>query len=189
MSDVVIIGGPNGAGKTTAAKVLLPEIGIGEFVNADEIARGLSPYGPERAAMAAGRFMLERIHGLVAQGTSFAFETTCSGRAMCACCGRAEPKAWRLNLLFLWLPSPEAALDRVARRVQEGGHAVPPEIVRRRFRSGLANMKQFYLPLADEASIYDNSDRGRVLVAEKKSGADLTLHDEGRWAEIAKAAS
>lgn len=188
MKDIVILGGPNGAGKTTAAKALLPRIGIGEFVNADEIARGLSPYDAQRAALAAGRSMLERIHALVAQGTSFAFETTCSGRATEGLLRTCKAEGWRVNLLFLWLPSPEAALARVARRVQEGGHAIPPDVVLRRYRSGLSNMKHIYLPLADEASIYDNSDPGRVLIAEKKLGAELAVHDAERWTAIAGAA-
>lgn len=188
MKDVVILGGPNGAGKTTAAKALLPEIGIGEFVNADEIARGLSPYDAERAAVAAGRSMLERIRGLIAQGTSFAFETTCSGRTYLRLLQACKADGWQIALLFLWLPSPDMALARVARRVREGGHAIPEDVVVRRYRSGLSNMLRLYLPLADEASIYDNSDAGRVLIAERRSGSDLAVHDAGRWDAIERAA-
>jgi predicted ABC-type ATPase len=177
MREIVLIGGPNGAGKTTAARVLLPGIGIGEFVNADEIARGLSPLGAEQAALAAGRAMLARIHALVAQGTSFAFETTCSGRAYERLLRKCRAEGWRLTLVFLWLPSADLALDRVARRVREGGHAIPPEVVVRRFRAGLSNMMRIYLPLADQVSIHDNSDAGRVLIAGKNLGSDLTVHD------------
>jgi predicted ABC-type ATPase len=116
LKDIIILAGPNGAGKTTAAPVLLPqELGIREFVNADEIARGLSPFNAEGAALAAGRFMIERMRYLVRKEQSFAFETTCSGRAHASWLRECKAKSWRVTLLFLWLPSPQAALDRVAR--------------------------------------------------------------------------
>ncbi len=185
MKDIVILGGPNGAGKTTAAKDLLPkEIGISEFVNADEIARGLSPFDADRAAIAAGRIMLERMNELARLGQSFAFETTCSGRTHVHFLKRYKANGWRLNLLFLWLPSPKAAVMRVAERVQEGGHDIPQAVIIRRYRAGLVNMRSLYLPLADIAAIYDNSDDGRILVAEKMANASLVVHDPARWAEI-----
>jgi len=185
---IVILGGPNGAGKTTAAKVLLPEIGISEFVNADEIARGLSLFNPSEAAVTAGRLMLSRIGDLITKRESFAFETTCSGRAYGPLLNRCQQEGWSITLLFLWLPSPEMALARVARRVNEGGHSIPAEIVRRRYRNGLINMLELYLPLAEQASIYDNSDEGRVLIAERTRGSSLAVHDEGRWDAIRQAA-
>ena len=111
LKDIIILAGPNGAGKTTAAPVLLPqELGIREFVNADEIARGLSPFNAEGAALAAGRFMIERMRYLVRNEQSFAFETTCSGRAHASWLRECRAKNWRVTLLFLWLPSPQAAL-------------------------------------------------------------------------------
>lgn len=185
MKDIVIIGGPNGAGKTTAAPAVVPkELGIREFVNADEIARGLSPFNAEHAAVAAGRLMMERIHSLVRGGESFAFETTCAGRTYASWLQTCQRAGWRLTLLFLWLPSPQAALDRVARRVREGGHGVPNDVVIRRYKAGLINMRRLYLPLADVAAIYDNSDAGRVLVAERLPGAPLAIHDAARWTMI-----
>ena len=185
MKDIVILGGPNGAGKTTAAKVLLPQkIGIIEFVNADEIARGLSPFDAEHAALAAGRIMLERMNDLRHRGQSFAFETTCSGRTHANFIKRCKEEGWRVNLLFLWLPSPEAAVARVERRVREGGHAIPPDVIYRRYRAGVINMRQIYLPLADVAAIYDNSDEGRVLVAEQTPGKELAVRSPMRWAKI-----
>ena len=121
MPDIVVLGGPNGAGKTTAARVVLPEqLAIREFVNADEIARGLSPFNAERTAATAGRLMSERMRGLVRERHSFAFETTCSGRAHVGLLRRCKIARWRVTLVFLWLPSPQAALDRVAHRVPEG---------------------------------------------------------------------
>jgi predicted ABC-type ATPase len=186
LRDIVIVGEPNGAGKTTAAPAVVPrELGIREFVNADEIARGLSPFNAEGAATAAGRLMIARMRALVLSGESFAFETTCSGRAYADWLRECKRKGWRLALLFLWLPSPEAALDRVARRVREGGHSIPEHVVIRRYWAGLANMRRLYLPLADVAAIYDNSDEGRTLIAERRPNAPLVVHDVTRWSVIA----
>jgi predicted ABC-type ATPase len=188
LKDIVILGGPNGAGKTTAAHVVVPqELNIREFVNADEIARGLSPFNAEGAAMPAGRLMIERMRNLVRDGQSFAFETTCSARAYVSWLRQCKAEGWRVTLLYLWLPSPQIALDRVARRVQEGGHGIPTDVVVRRYWAGLSNMRQLYLPLADVAAIYDNSDEGRVLIAERTPEASLTVHDVTRWAMIEKA--
>ena len=188
MADIVVLGGPNGAGKTTAARVVLPEqLDIREFVNADEIARGLSPFNAERTAVTAGRLMLERMRSLVSERHSFAFETTCSGRAHVGLLRRCKGAGWRVTLVFLWLPSPQAALNRVARRITSGGHSVPDDVVIRRYWAGLANMRHLYLPLADLAFLYDNSDEGRVLIAERTPETSFFVHDTGRWAMIEKA--
>jgi len=188
LKDIVIIGGPNGAGKTTAAPAVVPrELGIREFVNADEIARGLSPFNAQHAAVAAGRLMIERMRALVRSGASFAFETTCAGRAYIPWLRGCKARGWRVTLLFLWLPTPEAALDRVARRVRQGGHGVPTDVVIRRWKAGVANMRGLYLPLSDVAVIYDNSDAGRTLIAERTLGVPLVVHDALQWAAIEKA--
>jgi predicted ABC-type ATPase len=189
VKDVIVLGGPNGAGKTTAARVLLPrEIKILEFVNADEIARGLSPFNPGGSAFAAGRLMIERIHTLVRLGESFAFETTCAGRGHIRLLQMCRAAGYRLTLVFLWLPSAEAALARVARRVREGGHAIPESVVIRRYTAGLRNMRHFYLPMANVALIYDNSDHGRVLVAGRQRGDEFIVHDTDIWKRIEEAA-
>ncbi len=188
MKDIVIIAGPNGAGKTTAAPAVVPQqLGIREFVNADEIARGLSPFNAEHAAIAAGRLMIERMRTLVRGGDSFAFETTCSGRAHASWLGKCKAAGWRVTLLYLWLPSPQAAIDRVARRVRQGGHGIPTEVVVRRYEAGLLNMRRLYLPLSDVAAIYDNSDEGRILIAERTPDAPLMVHDAARWGMIERA--
>jgi predicted ABC-type ATPase len=187
LKDIVIIGGPNGAGKTTAAAAVIPgHLGIHEFVNADEIAHGLSPFNAERAALKAGRLMIARMHDLVQAGESFAFETTCAGRAYVPWLRQCRAQGWRITLLFLWLPTPQAAVERVARRVRQGGHRIPSEVVIRRWKAGIANMRDFYLPLADEAAIYDNSDVGRILIAERTPEAPLVVYDAIRWAMIEK---
>ncbi len=188
MKDIVIIGGPNGAGKTTAAPAIVPtQLGIREFVNADEIARGLSPFNFEGAAMAAGRLMIERIQALLRGGESFAFETTCSGRAYAPWLQACKAEGWRVTLLYLWLPSPQSAVDRVARRVRLGGHGISPDVVIRRYKAGLVNMRRLYLPLADVAAIYDNSDEGRTLIVERTPEASLVVYDTPRWTMIERA--
>ena len=186
--DVVVIGGPNGAGKTTWAIRRLPEIlNIREFVNADEIARGLSPLDPEGSTIAAGRVMINRLNELVSAGHSFAFETTCSGRGHVRLLERCRAVDYRITLVFLWLPSAKRALARVAQRVSEGGHRIPSDVVVRRYASGLRNMRLSYLPLADSVFIYDNSDASDVLIAERREGAPLTVHDIFRWKQIEQA--
>ena len=188
MKGVVVLAGPNGAGKTTAAPLLLPEhLGIREFVNADEIARGLSPFNPDGSAIAAGRLMIERIHALARAGESFAFETTCAGRGHARLLRSCRAAGYKVTLMFLWLPSSEAAIARVARRVRAGGHGIPPAVVARRYVAGLRNLRHLYLPLADIGLIYDNSDGGGGLVAERREGLDLLVHDPAVWSRIEKA--
>jgi predicted ABC-type ATPase len=188
MKEIVLLGGPNGAGKTTAARVLLPEfLRLGEFLNADEIARRLSPGNPEGAAFAAGRELILRMRGNIEQESSFALETTCAGKSYLRLFEECRKVGWRITLLYFWLPSPESSIARVARRVREGGHAIPADVIRRRYHAGVFNMRQLYLPLANEAEIYDNSDSWRVLIAEKREGSTLLVHDRERWAKIAEA--
>lgn len=185
--DVVMVGGPNGAGKTTwASRHLQATLGIGEFVNADEIARGLSPLNPEAAgiAVAAGRMMLSRLNELVDAGTSFAFETTCSGRGHIRFLENCRAKGYRIHFVYLWLPSPEIAVRRVARRVSEGGHRIQEDVVVRRYYSGIRNMKNLYLPFADVAFIYENSDMESILIASRRANTRLTIHDSARWQKI-----
>ena len=118
MKDVVIIGGPNGAGKTTAANRLLPTaLELREFLNADEIARGLSPFNPEANAVPADRMMIDRIDKLVGEGRSFAFETTCAGHRQAKLLRSCRTAGYRVTFVFLWLPSSQFAVERVAQRV------------------------------------------------------------------------
>jgi predicted ABC-type ATPase len=184
MSELLVIGGPNGAGKTTAAKVLLPRFtGIVEFVNADEIAKGLSPFNPEGATLAAGRVMLERMEQLIGARASFAFETTCAGRGHAALIQRCQKLGYRVTLLFFWLPSPELAMARVAQRVSEGGHDIPPDVIRRRHGAGWRNMLDLYWPLAEDGAILDAEKSPARFIVEKRAGA-LTLHDPELWRRI-----
>lgn len=188
MKDVIVLGGPNGAGKSTTASRLLPGVlGIREFVNADEIALGLSPFNPEGSETAAGRLMIGRIRALARAGESFGFETTCAGRGHVRLLRACRDAGYRVILVFLWLPSPEAALARIARRVREGGHGIPDEVVVRRYVTGLRNMRHLYLPLAEIALIYDNSDGRGTLIAERQLGAEFHVRDPVRWNLIEEA--
>jgi predicted ABC-type ATPase len=183
--DVIVLGGPNGAGKSTAAPLLLPSLlGVNEFVNADDIARGLSPFNPEGSAVAAGRLMIERIRGLAAAGESFALETTCAGRGHARLLRDCKARGYRVVLLFLWLPSVKAALARVARRVRQGGHGVPAGVVARRYAAGLRNMRRLYLPLADTWMVYDNSDQSAGVIAELRPSGRVVVYDRARWSMI-----
>jgi predicted ABC-type ATPase len=182
MKDVVVIGGPNGAGKSTSANRILPHaLGITNFLNADEIARGLSPFDPDRAAVAAGRLLIAGIENCVRDGVSFAFETTCAGRSHVQRLKACRSNGYRITLVFLWLPSAQHALARVAQRVANGGHGIPGDIVRRRYAAGLRNMRHHFLPLADVALIYDNSGDAPLLIAEKTQRDSVTIRDATRW--------
>ena len=182
MKEAFVIGGPNGAGKTTAAPELLPtRLRVIEFINADEIARGLSPFNAEGSAIAAGRVMIERIRSLIQARQSLAFETTCAGRAHIQTLRACKEAGYRLTLIYLWLPSPEAAIKRVARRVSMGGHHIPDDTVVRRYFNGLRNVRHVYLPMVDIGLVYDNADIGGGLIAERRPGASLVVHDAERW--------
>jgi len=147
---VVVLGGPNGAGKsTTAARLLRGALSVNEFVNADTIAQGLSAYRPESAAIAAGRVMLARLRYLARIREDFAFETTLSGRGHARWLESLRAAGYRVHLTFLWLPSPDLAVARVAERVRRGGHDVPEPVIRRRFAAGLRNLVTCYLDLVD----------------------------------------
>jgi predicted ABC-type ATPase len=167
---IVIVAGPNGAGKTTFAREFLPnEAGCPTFVNADLIAAGLAPFQPETAALRAGRLMLEEIARHAADGRSFAFETTLSGLTYVRMIERWRANGYRIELFFLSLATPEAAIARVAMRVRQGGHAVPPDTIRRRFAAGLRNFRDIYRQRVDYWQLFDNSGDLPVLIEEGQS--------------------
>jgi predicted ABC-type ATPase len=161
----VIIAGPNGAGKTTfAEQFLLREADCPEFINADLIAGGLSPYAPETVAFEAGRIMLSQIRAHAKAGKSFAFETTLSGLVYAHLIPRWQSAGYRVNLVFLTVPQVEVALARIRARVAQGGHDVPEPVVRRRFERGLRNFERVYCKLVDSWARYDNSGAAPVLI-------------------------
>lgn len=158
MKKIIIIAGPNGAGKTTFAREFLPnEAGCPHFVNADLIAAGLSPFAPDVAAVKAARIMLESITELEQRGESFAFETTLSGLIYARRIRRWREAGYHVTLIFLSLPNPQMAIDRVAERVRQGGHDVPSDVIRRRFTAGLRNFEQLYRDSVDAWAMYDNA--------------------------------
>ncbi|MBI3604548.1 MAG: zeta toxin family protein [Nitrospirae bacterium] len=158
---VIVIGGPNGAGKsTTAPAILQGTLGVTEFVNADTIAVGLSGFNPEKIAFHAGRVMLERLNQLASSRENFAFETTMASKTFVPWLKKLKRSGYSIHLVFLWLPSPESAIARVAERVRLGGHNVPEEIIRRRYRSGLINFFTLYQPISNTWRFYDNSSPG-----------------------------
>ncbi|HWQ68689.1 MAG TPA: zeta toxin family protein [Patescibacteria group bacterium] len=154
----IVIAGPNGAGKTTfAGEFLLREAGVIHFVNADLIAGGLSPLRPELAARQAGRLVLSELERLAKSREDFAFESTLSGRTYLRLLNRWRAVGYRIDMVFLWLPSVQLALQRIAARVRQGGHAVPRADVVRRFDRSWTNFRGIYRPLADTWAVYDNS--------------------------------
>ncbi len=164
--NVFIVAGPNGAGKSTFARLFLPDYAdCKEFVNADLIAAGLSPFNPESLAIEAGRLMLERIDTLARSRVDFGFETTLAGRGLALLLNRLRGEGYRLNLLFLWLPNPDLAVARVGERVRTGGHSIPEPVIRRRFSRGLSHLFHLYEPILDSSLIFDNSGEEPRMVA------------------------
>ncbi len=173
-----IIAGCNGAGKTTASLTMLPEIWqCTEFVNADEIAKGISPFNPESVALQAGRIMLERIETLLKEGATFSIETTLATRSYVQLVRRAKEQGYVVKLLFFWITSPEMAKLRVAKRVSEGGHNIPSDIIERRYYSGISNFFNLYKNEVDFWTLVDNANSPRKLVADSDEIYDTELYN------------
>lgn len=171
MKKLYVISGCNGAGKTTASYTILPEIlNCDEFVNADEIAKGLSPFNPESTSIQAGRLMLNRIKSLLDKGESFAFETTLSTRSYTSFIENAKQNRYSVTLLYLWLNSEDLAIKRVQVRVKEGGHNIPENVIRRRYKNGLYNFFKLYKPIVDDWMFINNSGDSYEIIAE---GTDI----------------
>ncbi len=182
---IYIIAGPNGAGKTTFANRFLPEfVFCREFLNADLIAAGLAPYAPDSQAFRASQLMLERIHQLVDARETFAFETTLGARSYAQLIPKWRLAGYRVVLFFLWLPSAELAIARVASRVRQGGHDIPKSTIRRRFIRGLLNLRSLYQPVVDETHIYDASSLPPNLVWKLENGEEMVA-DGRKWTIIA----
>lgn len=187
MPKLYIIAGCNGAGKTTASYTVLPEmLNCKEFVNADEIAKGLSPFNPEQVSFQAGKLMLQRIKDLMDEGTDFAFETTLSTRYYVDFVKEAQSRGYFVSLLFFWLPAPEQAIERVAMRVLEGGHNISNDIIRRRYVRGLNNLVNLFIPLCDYWAIFDNSsaDNHIELIASGQKNTITKIEDFPSYQKI-----
>lgn len=183
--NLYIVCGCNGAGKTTASYTVLPEIlDCREFVNADEIARGLSPFNPESVAVEAGRLMLKRIDELLQQGASFSIETTLATRSYVNLVRRAHSLGYTVKLIFFWLRSPELAKKRVAERVANGGHSIPQEVIERRYVLGLRNLFNLFMTEVDFWIIFDNSKNPRKKIASGGKGKTTDIDDKELFKRI-----
>ena len=180
-----IIGGCNGAGKTTASFNILPDLlNCKEFVNADEIARGLSPFQPEKVSIEAGRLMLSRIDELLKSQKDFSFETTLSTRSFVSTIKKAREKEYYITLIFFWLDSIQLAKDRVKKRVAEGGHNIEEKVIERRYTSGISNLFKLYVSKVDSLLIYDNSNIESELIAEKELNGEFVIHQPTKFNQL-----
>ena len=180
-----IISGPNGAGKTTASYTVLPKIlQCKEFVNADEIARGLSPFNPDSVAIQAGRLMLERISELLQRNESFSIETTLSTRSYVHLVEKAHRQGYELTLLYFWLKSPDQAIQRVAERVAKGGHDIPKNVIVRRYREGLENLFNLYMPVVDTWLLINNGEMPRTIIATGGKEQETIVEEQEHYKKI-----
>ncbi|UOY04987.1 zeta toxin family protein [Muricauda sp. SCSIO 64092] len=185
MKNLYIIAGPNGAGKTTASYTILPEIfNCDEFVNADEIARGLSPFNPDEVAIQSGKMMVRRIKELLHEGKSFAIETTLATKSHVSLIEQARSNGYTITLLFLFLDSIELAIERVGIRVKEGGHDIPKDVIARRYERGLNHLFNRYLPIVDEWSMVNNSKEGFSTIARGLIDGTLIEVDKNVWRQL-----
>jgi predicted ABC-type ATPase len=181
MPNLYIIAGCNGAGKTTASMTILPEIlDCPEFVNADEIAKGLSPFHPEKVAFEAGRIMLNRMNHLLENGEDFAFETTLSARSYVSFVKKAQRLGYKVTLLFAFLENVELAKQRVAERVRKGGHNIAVAVVERRYFAGLKNFTNLYRDICDEWIVFDNS-KELQIVAQGNFNTSIEIYNAQIW--------
>jgi predicted ABC-type ATPase len=183
--NLYIISGCNGAGKTTASFTILPEmLNCKEFVNADEIAKGLSPFQPESVSFQAGRIMLERIEELTKSGVDFAFETTLTTLSYLNTIKIAKEKGYAVTLLFFWLNDVKLAIERVKTRVSEGGHNIPEDVIRRRYFRGIYNLSNKFMELCDFWIVIDNSSRPFNFIAEGQGSLEIKVYNDVVWQQI-----
>jgi predicted ABC-type ATPase len=185
MPNLYIIAGCNGAGKTTASYTVLPEIlNCKEFINADEIARGLSPFQPEKVAIQAGRIMLQRIDELIKLNVDFAIETTLTTKSYINTIESAKQKGYSVTLLYIWLNNVELAIQRVKARVAEGGHNIPEETIRRRYRKGIYNLINIFTAHCNDWFVVDNSDKLFTFIAEGFANKETIIYNKESWRKI-----
>ena len=182
MPNLYIIAGCNGAGKTTTSYTVLPEmLNCREFVNADEIARGISPFQPETVSFQAGRIMLNRIKELLKRKKDFGFETTLSTKSYVHLIRHAKNEGYTVIIIFFWLESVELARARVKARVEKGGHNVPAAVIERRYIRGAENFFALYKPLSDKWIVYDNSHEVSEIIAKGSASLVKTIYNDDLW--------
>lgn len=184
MPELYLFGGPNGAGKTTTALKVLPLLGCQRFINADAIASGLEPLAGEDIAFRAGVLMMKRVRELMEESVDFGSESTLAARAWVPMIRKAQACGYTFNLIYVWLPSADLAVERVAARVRAGGHSIPEDTIRRRYEAGLQNFRTLYRPLADAWKVYDNSQPERVIVAQGGMARDTKVLQAAKWEAI-----
>lgn len=184
MKNIYIIAGPNGAGKTTAYREILKIYKCEEFVNADEIAKGLSPLNPDDVQRKSGRMMLQRIEELLKNDKSFAIETTLSGKGNISLIKKAKNKGYQVTIIFLYLNAVNLAIDRVKIRVQEGGHNIPKAVIKRRYDRGLKNLFKRYMPIVNSWSLVDNSNEEAKEIARGTLESTPLVNSENIWQQL-----
>ncbi|MDD5569907.1 MAG: zeta toxin family protein [Bacteroidales bacterium] len=179
MQNLYIIAGCNGAGKTTASYTVLPDmLKCKEFINADEIARGLSPFQPEKSAIEAGKLMIQRLNDLLNKKVDFAFETTLSGKGFVNTLKKAKNNNYFITLVFFYLDSPSLAIERVIARKIAGGHNIPEDVIRRRYISGIKNLFKVYIPVSDYWMIINNSKTPPIVIAEGNKNSKIINNEK-----------
>jgi predicted ABC-type ATPase len=185
LPNLYIIAGCNGAGKTTASFTILPEmLNCKEFVNADSIAAGLSPFNPESVPIVAGRIMLMRINELLRAGVDFAFETTLATRSYVSLVTTARQAGYKVKLLFIWLDSSYTAVQRVADRVAEGGHDIPKDVIERRYFRGIFNLINLYIPVCDSWIVVNNKNVVPEIIAKGSLEGENIILNRYIWDTI-----
>lgn len=185
MPKLYIISGCNGSGKTTASYALLPEmLECSQFVNSDEFAKGLSPFSPESASIQASRYMLLKIRYLFKRQKDFGIETTLATRSLLKMSEEAQKQGYFVTVLYFWLDSPERAIERIKARVAAGGHNIPEETVRRRYRVGIKYFFNDYIPLCDRWILADNSNVPFRVIAEGLKAGLVSIKDEETFEKI-----
>ena len=185
-SRVIVFAGPNGAGKSTHADAILEKLGIGTFVNADYIARGLSGRNTDAVAFEAGRIMLTRLKDLATAKQDFAFESTLSSRSFAPFLRKLKAQGYEVAIYYFSLASASLAVRRVKLRVAMGGHDVPEDTVRRRFGRSLLNFHSLYMPLAGRWVMFDNSITGKATLVAIQDGGDLQIKEPKPWLKLQK---
>jgi len=186
MPRVVVLAGPNGAGKSTHAEIILDALGIGTFVNADHIARGLSGRNTDSVALEAGRIMLNRLRDLANERSDFAFESTLSSRTFAPLLRRWKSQGYSVAIYYFSLSSPQLAVRRVRLRVALGGHDVPADVVQRRYARSLHNFLTLYIPLADEWTLFDNSQPGKARQVASFIASQFSTTEPSLWNKLLK---
>lgn len=184
MPKLYILAGCNGAGKTTASYTLLPELlECRDFVNSDEFAKSLSPFNPSTAAIAASRYMLQKINYLLDRNADFCIETTLATRSLEGIIQRAKAKGYTAQVLYFWLNSPDLAIARVKARVAAGGHNTPEDVIRRRYYMGLEYLFDTYIPICEKWMLVDNS-KGQFTVVAEGTGKLTYIKDNEKYKTI-----